>query len=127
MSKTPYVSQWLGRADEDIEVAEILLREGMIFSAVCFHAQQAAEKSLKAFLAFHEQEVRKVHQLDVLIEYCKKIDSSFEELRDDAKVLNRFYVTTRYPADVPDFTKQDAQGALEAAKRMNTVVLKKIG
>ncbi|MFH1318346.1 MAG: HEPN domain-containing protein, partial [Candidatus Omnitrophota bacterium] len=41
--------QWLIFADEDLRVAKIVFKEG-IYNQVCFHSQQATEKSLKALI-----------------------------------------------------------------------------
>lgn len=64
---TTYVADWLKRADEDTQVAEVLLTAGGLPNSVCFHSQQAAEKYFKAFLAFQEKHIRKVHDLGVIM------------------------------------------------------------
>ena len=64
---TKYVRDWLERASEDIRAAEVLLAEGGLANVVCFHAQQAAEKFLKGFLAHHQHNVRKVHALESIV------------------------------------------------------------
>jgi len=48
------VQAWVAKADEDRLCLENELKaEHTPWSVVCFHAQQAAEKYLKAFLVFH--------------------------------------------------------------------------
>jgi len=42
-------------AEEDLAVAKTLYDNDM-FAVACFHAQQAAEKAMKAFLAWHDHE-----------------------------------------------------------------------
>ena len=126
MSKTKFVAKWLVRAQEDIEVMELLLKEHGPANPICFHAQQAAEKFLKAFLAYRGKQIRKIHQLDALLMDCITIDATFIELKDDAIALTRFYVGTRYPANVPDFSTRDAAGAIAAAKHIRDVVVAKI-
>ncbi len=46
---------WVLRARNDLKAAEYLLTlaDGCPFDAVCFHAQQCAEKYLKALLTSH--------------------------------------------------------------------------
>lgn len=53
--KTEYIKNWLFRANEDIAVIASLVNSGAKYytSSICFHAQQASEKFLKAFLAYH--------------------------------------------------------------------------
>jgi HEPN domain-containing protein len=67
--------QWLGKADEDLINAEYVMsmREHCPLGTVCFHAQQCAEKYLKAFLCFHSVPVRKTHDLLDLLVQVRKI------------------------------------------------------
>jgi len=64
--------------------------------SICFHAQQAAEKYLKAFLAFHQQQVPKSHDVQDLITRCAKIDPSLSELVPFAYSFRLFGVEIRY-------------------------------
>ncbi|TSC73733.1 MAG: HEPN domain-containing protein [Parcubacteria group bacterium Gr01-1014_44] len=126
MLLTKYVQDWLARADEDIRVAEIALKEGGLPNPICFHAQQTAEKYLKGFLAFHEKHVRKIHDLQSLISECKKIDASFSDIETEAVYLTQFYTETRYPGDITEFTLDEADGAYRAALKIKSFVLGKI-
>lgn len=127
MPMSKYVVSWFHRADEDFQMIDLALREedGPL-NPVCFHAQQAAEKYLKGFLAFYEKNIRKIHDLKALLEECQNVDSSFRELDDDTTVLNRFYMTSRYPDDTPDFSLGECREAFEAALRIKEFVLSKI-
>ncbi len=63
------VQQWLSRAEEDLDVATRLIAESTPYlSTVAFHAQQAAEKFLKAFLVRHGVEFPKTHDLEELLD-----------------------------------------------------------
>lgn len=124
---TEYVKNWFKRADEDLALINVMSREGSVFpNSVCFHAQQAAEKYLKGFLAHHALHVRKVHDLEVLVEDCKKIDLSFKTMQDNARFLNQFYIESRYPDDYTEFSEKDAEDAYSAAKNIKEFVLKRI-
>lgn len=123
---TKYVADWLARANDDILTIEALAREKGPPRIMCFHAQQAAEKLLKGFLASREVHVRKVHDLQELIDACKKLDQSFEQLRADARYLTKFYTEARYPTEIPDFTENDAREAHEALKRVQQFVTPRI-
>jgi len=48
--------------------------------AICFHAQQCAEKYLKAYLIFNGKEVRRTHDIAELISQCSEVDPEFAEL-----------------------------------------------
>lgn len=126
MPITKYVSEWLARVEDDMLSASVLLRESSPPNTTCFLCQQAAEKCFKAFLAFSEKHVRKIHNLPQLVDFCAEIDPSFKSLDADAKHLTAFYVETRYPADMPEFTLSQAKAAYEAALRIKEFVMLKI-
>jgi HEPN domain-containing protein len=123
---TKHVADWLHLADDDLDTVALLIREGGSPRAACFHSQQAAEKSLKGFLAFRQKPSRKIHELDKLLEECLKIDSKFTDLRDDAIFLTQFYTDTRYVADLPDLSQTIAYRALAAAKHVRGFVGERI-
>ena len=63
-----HVKQWLVRADEDFGLAkQLVLENSPYIHAICFHAQQAAEKYLKAFLVHSNVEFPKTHDIDKLL------------------------------------------------------------
>jgi HEPN domain-containing protein len=74
--KAEYIKNWLFRANEDIAVIKSLVNTGAGYytSSICFHAQQASEKFLKAFLAYHDVDFPRTHDLDFLLIECQKID-----------------------------------------------------
>jgi HEPN domain-containing protein len=99
-----YLKTWLFRAKEDIAVIEKLFESEpeLYASTICFHAQQAVEKFLKAFLVFHNIDFPKSHDLDYLLLECKKIDAKNFDI--DLGSLTDFGVSIRYPDDfyLPD-------------------------
>jgi HEPN domain-containing protein len=52
-----------------------------------FHSQQAAEKTAKAFLAFHNIPFRKTHDLKELGAQCVAVDGSLSSLLEEAGAL----------------------------------------
>ncbi len=119
---TKYATHWFRKAEEDLLVIRVLLPKKGTANAVCFHAQQAAEKYLKGFLAFHGKNVRKIHELDALLLLCAEVNASFNELKKDAIFLNHFYTEARYPGDIPDFSSSQAQDAAVSADRVKAFV-----
>jgi HEPN domain-containing protein len=99
-----YLKNWLFRANEDILVIENLFESEpeMFSSSICFHAQQAVEKFLKAFLVYHDIDFPKTHDLDFLLLECKKINDKIFDI--DLGSLTDFGVSIRYPDDfyIPD-------------------------
>ena len=57
---------WLAKTDSDRLAAQRLLEADGPFDAVCFHAQQACEKALKALLAAAGTETPRTHNLEDL-------------------------------------------------------------
>lgn len=97
--KREYINNWLFRAREDISVIQNLEQTGIEFyvSSICFHAQQAVEKYLKAFLILHDIDFPRTHDVDYLLLEARKIDViSFDF---DFKSLTEFGVSVRYPDD----------------------------
>ena len=99
-----YLKNWLFRANEDILVIENLFESEpeMFSSSICFHAEQAVEKFLKAFLVYHDIDFPKTHDLDFLLLECKKINDKIFDI--DLGSLTDFGVSIRYPDDfyIPD-------------------------
>jgi len=61
-------STWLAKADNDfLNIQNNLRAERVPWDTVCFHAQQAAEKLLKAFLVYRGQLPARTHDLVVLL------------------------------------------------------------
>jgi len=113
--------QFIIFAEEDLRSAGILLKEE-IFNQVCFHSQQAAEKSLKSFIKFRRRLVPKIHNLSELLKICQEYEPSFRNMEDGCRYLDRFYIPTRYPeafvGTLPEGlpTKTEAKTALEYAE-----------
>lgn len=120
--------EWEHYALEDEQMVEIAIKENGPFSQICLHSQQMAEKYLKGFLAYHKEPLEKIHQLDMLISLCKKYDNLFYEIEEDAFKLNEYYITARYPADIPleSFTRNMAEEACKSAKKIKEFILARI-
>jgi HEPN domain-containing protein len=93
--KAEVVQGWLRKAASDVRTLEAALGAGSLDGA-CFHAQQAAEKYLKGFLAFHDTPFPYTHNLADLTELCAEIDVSFHSLTPMASELTPYAVRVRY-------------------------------
>lgn len=110
--------EWLKLASEDLASAKVLLKEN-IYNQVCFHAQQTAEKSLKALIEL-KMKVPKEHRLPKLFELCKELGYELSQFREGMEYLDMFYTSTRYPFVVGILpsgspSKQDAEKSLSIA------------
>ncbi|MCL2514141.1 MAG: HEPN domain-containing protein [Oscillospiraceae bacterium] len=92
------VAEWLRCADNDFETVKILSGHyPMQLEIICYHCQQTAEKTLKAFLLYNDREPPKTHNLESLVDLCKEISDEFDEIVEDCEYLNPFGVQPRYP------------------------------
>ena len=92
------VRAWLVKAQKDLFVAQDTLKYGAEYTDVtCFHAQQAAEKSLKAYLVWLEIEFPKTHVLGDLLDLIAQRDTILESNREAIESLTPFAVEARYP------------------------------
>jgi HEPN domain-containing protein len=92
--------RWWLQAVHDLDTAAYLL-DGGRFSTACFHAQQAAEKALKAYLYGRGEEMVRGHSVAVLCQEAAAYDAEFAALLQDASPLDRNYIPTRYPNGLP--------------------------
>ena len=61
--QTDLARGWLTKARSDLVTITLVLEGPGPFDTACFHAQQAIEKTLKAFLAFHGRPIPRTHEL----------------------------------------------------------------
>ena len=109
--------KWLQKSNDDLKAAELLLQGGQVFNIVAFHAQQSAEKSLKAFLLFKEGILSEGHSLPKLLQKCITYEPEFVQYKDSVHILNSFYIETRYPAEEElNVKEEDAKNALGIAR-----------
>lgn len=104
--------EWLDKAVADANTAE---REGQVqqdpnWDAVCFHAQQAVEKALKALLQENNIVFPKTHDLGDLLNRLLALFPHLFSLYDSLEWLTTFAVEIRYPGE--EAIEQDAQDSL---------------
>lgn len=119
--------EWIDKAEGDFHTAsrEMRARKAPNYDAVCFHAQQCAEKYLKAYLQEQGQRFPLVHDLIELLELCLPYDGTFELQRDLLKDLTKYAVEFRYPGETA--VKEDAQAAFRAMKLVRAFMRQKLG
>ncbi len=106
-------SEWFKKAKADIDFAEIGFKETKHYGQVCFLCQQAAEKYLKGFLVAKGIKPQKIHSVATLALKCAKLEKAFGKIIPICKVLDRYYIPTRYPVAIGlIFKKEDSQEAL---------------
>lgn len=124
--------EWLYFSGEDLQSAELLLRE-KIYSQACFHAQQCVEKALKAFIVYKSGSVKKIHDLNELINYAISLDADcLKKFEESVNYLNKFYTPTRYPDAAPGAledrlpNEKDAAEVLKIAEIFYSEIIKMV-
>ncbi len=111
------LGRWLEYAEDDLQAAQILLEQGGVPRTACFHAQQAAEKSLKATFVFLQVDFPFTHDLDRLRDLLPEGWAVKEDFPDLAG-LSKWAVEPRYPGEVIEATREDAVSAINQAKEI---------
>jgi len=122
------VRAWLQKAALDLRAAEheTSAAEPGLWADIAFHAQQAAEKSLKAFLAWHDAPFRKTHNIEELGRACVALDATLRTTVDRAVPLTEYAWKFRYPGEPGEPTREEAEAALAAARELLGVVLSRL-
>lgn len=87
---------WLQFAVADLTLARQESVSGVMLELLCFHAQQAAEKSIKAVLVLRKVTFPKTHDLKLLIELLPN-DIIRPQVLLDAVILSDYATVYRYP------------------------------
>ena len=97
----PITSEWVNKAEGDFATAprELSAIDNPNYDAVCFHAQQSAEKYLKAFLQEANIPFPKTHDLADLLNLALSMEPTWTSMTADLNTLSAFAVEYRYPGD----------------------------
>jgi HEPN domain-containing protein len=111
-----FPSDWLEIARKDwTRTLHMLDKEDA--EAAGFFFQQSLEKYLKAFLLQHGWKLRKIHELDALLDNAAKHNPGLEDFRDLCERVSGYYFANRYPPlGISGLTCEDIKEALEEAK-----------
>ena len=117
------VNRWLKKAENDAEAAKMALAHAPPITDVgAFHAQQAIEKTLKAYLVFHGAPFEKIHDLEELIGHCARHNPAFSDLADRVAPLTAYAVRFRYPGPA-DPTVEQLEAAMIVVDHVSEFVL----
>lgn len=111
------------KAAHDLIAADAIIATGQALDTVCFHAQQAAEKSLKAVLSIEDIVYPWTHDLGELVHLARPFLALPPPLEEIVIPLTRFAVDARYDEAI-DPTPEQAQQALQIAKDVYTLAEK---
>ena len=110
--------EWIEKAEGDLANARLVLRAGKRCPSetVCFHAQQCAEKYLKAYLTFRSLEFPKTHSIQTLLSLMPAAARPKLAVREQA-LLSEYAVGIRYPGPT-DISLTEARQAVALARRV---------
>lgn len=113
---------WLRQARRDLERATLDIQYAY-YEWACFTSQQAAEKAVKALYQSLNMFVRG-HSILKMLEALKEKLSIPEEVLHGARILDRYYIESRYPNGFPAgspmdfFDKPIAEEAYDASSKI---------
>ncbi len=110
----PITAEWVQKAEGDFAtlLRETRARKHPNYDGACFHAQQCAEKYLKARLCEAGIAHARIHDLVALLECALPAEPEWERHREDLAYLSAFAVIYRYPGE-----SADRESALDARAR----------
>ena len=98
--------EWLNRARSNLVRAQQIL-SGVYLEDLCFDAQQAAEKAIKAVFIHRAETFRYVHNLKQLLELLEKNGLKIPKYVHRAKELTIFASEPRYPGRSGPVSKRE--------------------
>lgn len=118
----PLTQEWVDKAEGDFATAtrEMRARQAPNYDAVCFHAQQCAEKYLKACLQEAEIAFARTHDLVTLLSLLEPVEPTWVALRPMLRLLNQFAIDVRYPGT--SATREMAREALRHCRTVRSLV-----
>ena len=123
----PLTCEWVDKAEGDFLTAgrELRARNSPNYDAVCFHAQQMAEKYLKAFLQENKLAIPRTHVLADLLGLCLQVDGGFQLIRPELNTLEGYAVQFRYPGTSAE--KAEAKLAYQTAVVIREFLRSRLG
>jgi HEPN domain-containing protein/predicted nucleotidyltransferase len=118
---------WLSKAANDmLNIENNLSAESVPWDTVCFRAQQAAEKTLKAFLSYHAKPITRTHDLVALLAQVVEIHPPLKRLRTACQRLNYYAITSRYPDDLFEPEEEEGKEMITISQEIQTFVIELI-
>jgi HEPN domain-containing protein len=109
--------EWLNRSHSDLALAQVQVSDVRL-EDLCFHAQQAVEKSLKALLLHRKIRFPYVHNLSELMSLLEKDGLNLPEFVCEAARLTEYAVEARYPGLGEPIMPDEYQEAIFLAKQV---------
>ena len=123
----PLTREWIDKAEADFITArrELRARKAPNYDAACFHAQQCAEKYLKARLQEEGIAFSRTHDLAILLDLLLPVEPSWAVMRSDLDRLTSYAVEFRYPGTSAD--KAMTRSAVDVCRNVRHRVRASLG
>ncbi|MBN1935395.1 MAG: HEPN domain-containing protein [Anaerolineae bacterium] len=123
-AKCQLVQSWLIKAQHDLASAHVLtVSEPPLLDTAVYHCQQAAEKAVKGFLVFCDQEFERIHDVQVLIQAAIPYAEAFAAWQEAGQRLTPFATLFRYPGLVVEPSPAQFVQAIAIAEGLYNLVL----
>lgn len=107
--------EWLRYAASDLELAKMAGVPNVMVESLCYHAQQCAEKALKAVLVAHHVPVHKTHNVGLLLDQLSEHVAIPKDI-EEAAILTDYAVMCRYPGDTESVTPVEYEVSVHLAE-----------
>ena len=116
------IEQWLAYGDEDLRFARhgMTIENDTPYRLIAYHAQQCAEKYIKAYLIYQRIDFPSTHNISHLLELLPETERDNKLF--NAEELTPFAVMTRYPGEDEPVTESEAKKALEIASMVRETI-----
>jgi len=110
--------EWLRRARSNLALARQPKPPEAFWEDLCFHAEQAAEKAVKAVLVLHQIDHPRTHELAGLLGVLQQAGHDVPDELWQADRLSDYAVVTRYPGHRYPVDEKEHQRAVEVAEQV---------
>jgi len=118
---------WIERARSSLALAKVEKPDDCLWEDLCFHAQQAAEKAIKAVLVGHNIPFRFVHDINELLSDLQRAGVTIPAEFENAGTLNEYAVMTRYPGPYEIVSESDYLHAVGQAEAIVRWAIREVG
>jgi len=112
------VEEWFIKGDRDIETAQFLFEHRRPTDIIAVFIQQSIEKYLKGYLIYHGWGLKKIHDLQELLNEAIKIDKTFEKFLVNCIRISKYYLDTRYPGTPTDYSEEEIKKSIDVANEI---------
>ena len=111
-------AEWLARARADLAMAKAPLPEGAVYEALCFHAQQATEKAIKAVFRSRHQGFEYTYNIGHLLHGLERLGLLLPQGIEDSVQLTDYASRTNYPGTGEPVSREEYEHAVDLAERV---------